>query len=41
VLLLGAALNTFSAQPVFGLGIALIQVQDFALGLVEFREVYT
>ncbi|PKU46981.1 rna-directed dna polymerase from mobile element hypothetical protein [Limosa lapponica baueri] len=41
VLLLRAALQPFSAQPVFVLGIAMSQVQDFALGLVELNEVYT
>ncbi|KAK4827142.1 LOW QUALITY PROTEIN: hypothetical protein QYF61_014736 [Mycteria americana] len=35
VLLLRAALNPFSTQPVFVLGIALTHVQDLALGLVE------
>jgi len=39
VLLLGAALNPFSAQAVFVLGVALAQVQDLALGLVELLEV--
>ncbi|PKU44166.1 hypothetical protein llap_5535 [Limosa lapponica baueri] len=39
VFLLGAALNPFSAQPVFVLEIALIQVQDLAFGLVELHEV--
>ena len=41
VLLLRAALNPFSAQPVFVLGIALAQMQDLALGLVELHEVCT
>ncbi|KAK4821027.1 hypothetical protein QYF61_012113 [Mycteria americana] len=36
--LLRAALNPFSAQPVFVLGIALTHVQDFALGLAELHE---
>ena len=35
VLLLRAALNPFSTQPVFVLGIVLNQVQDLALGFVE------
>jgi len=39
VLFLRAALNPFSAQPVFGLGIALTHVQDLALSLVELHEV--
>ncbi|KAK4830748.1 hypothetical protein QYF61_013198 [Mycteria americana] len=34
-----AALNPFSTQPVFVLGIAPTRVQDLALGLVEFHEV--
>ncbi|KAK4821719.1 LOW QUALITY PROTEIN: hypothetical protein QYF61_000262 [Mycteria americana] len=34
-----AALNPFSAQPVFVLGIALTHVQDLALGLVDLHEV--
>jgi len=38
---LRAALNPLYAQPVFVLGIALTQVQDLALGLVEPREVHT
>jgi len=37
--LLKAALNPFSAQPVFVLGIAPTHVQDLALGLVEPLEV--
>ncbi|KAK4819146.1 hypothetical protein QYF61_025826 [Mycteria americana] len=41
VLLLRAALNPFSAQPVFVLGIAPTHVQDLALGLVELHEVRT
>ncbi|KAK4808881.1 hypothetical protein QYF61_007996 [Mycteria americana] len=41
ILLRRAALNTFSAQPVFVLGIAPTQVQNFALGLVELHEVRT
>ncbi|KAK4832374.1 hypothetical protein QYF61_022229 [Mycteria americana] len=41
VLLLRAALNPFSAQPVFVLGIAPPHVQDLALGLVELHEVHT
>ncbi|KAK4827563.1 hypothetical protein QYF61_019187 [Mycteria americana] len=41
VLLLRAALNPFSAQPVFVLGIALTHVQDLALGFVELHEVHT
>ncbi|KAK4814026.1 hypothetical protein QYF61_004656 [Mycteria americana] len=36
-----AALNPLIAQPVFVLGIALTQVQDLALGLVEPHEVCT
>ncbi|KAK4818497.1 hypothetical protein QYF61_014227 [Mycteria americana] len=40
VLLLRAALNPFSAQPVFVLGIAATHVQDLALGLVELHEVH-
>ncbi|KAK4827673.1 hypothetical protein QYF61_020484 [Mycteria americana] len=39
VLLLRAALNPFSAHPVFVLGVALTHVQDLALGLVEPHEV--
>ncbi|NXW38667.1 SSF1 protein, partial [Phaetusa simplex] len=39
VLLLGAALQPFSAQPGFVPGIAISQVQDLALGLVELHEV--
>ena len=35
VLLLRAALNPFSTQPLFVIGIALTHVQDLALGLVE------
>ena len=35
IFLLTAAFNPFSAQTVFMLGIALTQVQDFALGLVK------
>ena len=38
-LLLRAALEPFSTQPVSVLGIALTQVQDLALGLVEALEV--
>ena len=41
VLLLRAALNPFSTQPVFVLGIASTQVQDLALGLVQLHEVRT
>jgi len=41
VLLLRAALNPFSAQPVFVLGIAPAHVQDLALDLVEPCEVRT
>ena len=41
VLLLRAALNRFSSQPVFVLGIAPTHVQDLALGLVELHEVLT
>ncbi|KAJ7411731.1 tripartite motif-containing protein 67 isoform X1 [Willisornis vidua] len=37
----GAAFAPFSAQPEFIFGIALAQVQDFALGLIELHEVYT
>ncbi|CAM9606029.1 unnamed protein product, partial [Bubo scandiacus] len=40
VLLCRAALNPLIAQTVFVLGIALTQVQDLALGLVEFHEFY-
>ena len=39
VLLLRAALNVFSTQPVSVLGVALTHVQDLALGLVELHEV--
>ncbi|KAK4828488.1 hypothetical protein QYF61_026759 [Mycteria americana] len=39
VLLLRAALNPFSAQHVFVLGIVLTHVQDLALGLVELHKV--
>ena len=39
VLLLRAAFNPFSAQPVFVLGIPPTHVQDLALGLVELHEV--
>ena len=39
--LLRAALNPFSAQPVFVLRIAPTQEQDFAFGLVELHEVRT
>jgi len=39
ILLLRAALKPFSTQPVYVLGIALTQVQDLALGLVELHEV--
>ncbi|PKU30563.1 hypothetical protein llap_19132 [Limosa lapponica baueri] len=38
---LRAVLNPFSTQPVFVLGIALTQMQDLALGLVELQEVCT
>jgi len=41
VLLLRAALNSFSAQPVFVLGIAPTHVQDLALGLLKLHEVRT
>ncbi|KAK4832092.1 hypothetical protein QYF61_020707 [Mycteria americana] len=41
VLLLRAALNPFSAQPLFVLGIVLTHVQDLALGLVKVHEVPT
>jgi len=41
VLILSAALNPFSAQPVFVLVIALTHVQDLALGLVELHRVCT
>ncbi|KAK4829762.1 hypothetical protein QYF61_006486 [Mycteria americana] len=41
VLLLRAALNPFSTQPVFVLGIAPTHVQDLALGLFELHEVHT
>jgi len=37
--LLRAALKPSSHQPVLVLGIAVIQVQDLALGLVEFDEI--
>ncbi|KAK4810518.1 hypothetical protein QYF61_004481 [Mycteria americana] len=40
VILLRAALNPFSAQPVFVLGIAPTSVQDLALGLVQLHEVH-
>jgi len=40
VLLSRAALNPFSAQPIFVLGIALSHVQDLALGLVELHDVH-
>lgn len=35
-----AALNPFSAQPALVLGIALIQVQDLALGVVGLNDIY-
>jgi len=41
VLLLRAAFNPFSTQLVFVLVIALIQVQDLALGLAELHKVHT
>jgi len=41
VLLGRAALNPFIPQPVLIVGVALTQVQDLALGLVEPREVHT
>ncbi|KAK4829379.1 hypothetical protein QYF61_003719, partial [Mycteria americana] len=41
VFLLRAALNPFTAQPVFVLGIAPTHVQDLALGLAELHEVHT
>jgi len=41
VLLLRAALEPLSAQPVFVFGIAPTQVQDLALALVELHEVHT
>ena len=40
VLLRRAALNPFIPQPVLILGVALTQVQDLALGLVEPHEVH-
>jgi len=40
IVLLGAAFNPFSTQPVFVLGIALTRVKELALGLVELREVH-
>jgi len=40
VLLLRAALNPSSAQPVFVLGVAPTHVQDLVLGLVELYEVH-
>ncbi|PKU41812.1 hypothetical protein llap_7885 [Limosa lapponica baueri] len=39
VLLLRAALQPFSTQPVFVPGITMSQVQDLALGLIELHEV--
>ena len=39
ILLLRPALESFSAQPIYVLGIAPIQMQDLALGLVELQEV--
>ncbi|KAK4808830.1 hypothetical protein QYF61_001338 [Mycteria americana] len=41
VLLLRAAINPYSTQPVFVLGTAPTHVQDLALGLVELHEVRT
>jgi len=41
VLLLRAALNSFSTQPLFVLGIAPTRVQDLAFGLVELHEICT
>jgi len=41
VLLSKAALNTFISQPVLIAEVALTQVQDLALGLVEPHEVHT
>jgi len=41
VLILRAALNPFIAQLVLIAGVALTQVQDLALGLVEPHEVHT
>jgi len=41
VLLDRVALNPFSTEPVFVLGIALTHLQDLALGLVELHEVRT
>jgi len=41
VLLFRAALNPFTAQPVFVLVIAPTQVQDLAFGLAELHEVLT
>jgi len=41
VLLGRAALNPFIPQPVLILGVALTQMQDLALGLVEPHEVHT
>jgi len=40
VFLLRAALNPFSSQHVFVLGIALTHVQALALGLAELHEAY-
>jgi len=41
VLIARAALNPFSAQPVLILRVALMHVQDLALGLGELHEVHT
>lgn len=41
VLLPKASLAPFSVQPVLVLGIALTQVQDLALGLVELHKIHT
>jgi len=40
VLLFKGALNPFSTQSVFVLGITLTQVQDLALGRVELHEIF-
>lgn len=40
-ILLGTALNPFSIQPIFVLGLALMQVQDLALGFIELHQVHT
>ena len=41
VLLPRATLNSFSALPVFSLGIAPVQMQNLALGPVDLHEVCT